>query len=54
MCFVRRPDLSPASFKNAPTAETSGFLPFFYDWKKEYDGGVVDGAEWRENRLKFI
>ena len=46
--------ISPASFKNAPTLEKSGFLPFFYDWKKEYDGGVVDGAEWRENRLKFI
>jgi inner membrane protein len=22
--------LSPASFKNAPTLETSGFLPFFF------------------------
>ena len=46
--------LSPASFKNAPAAETSGFIPFFYDWKKEYDSGIVDGAEWKENRLKFI
>jgi inner membrane protein len=46
--------LSPASFKNVPTLETSGFLPFFYDWKKEYDGGVVDGAEWKENRFRFI
>ena len=46
--------LSPASFKNAPTLETSGFIPFFYDWKKEYDSGIVDGAEWKENRFKFI
>jgi inner membrane protein len=46
--------LSPASFKNAPTLETSGFIPFFYDWKKEYDGGIVDGEEWKENRFKFI
>jgi inner membrane protein len=34
--------------------ENSGFIPFFYDWKKEYDTGVVDGAEWKENRLKFL
>jgi inner membrane protein len=46
--------LSPTSFKNAPTLETSGFMPFFYDWKHEYDSGVVDGAEWKENRLKFL
>lgn len=45
---------SPTSFKNSPTAETSGFLPFFYDWHKEYESGIVDGAEWKENRLKFI
>lgn len=46
--------LSPTSFKNMPTVETSGFMPFFYDWKKEYDNGVVDGSEWKENRLKFL
>ena len=45
---------SPTSFKNSHDAETSGFMPFFYDWKKEYDNGVVDGSEWKENRLKFI
>ena len=45
---------SPTSFKNSHDVETSGFMPFFYDWKKEYDSGVVDGAEWKENRLKFL
>jgi hypothetical protein len=45
---------SPSSFKNAQTPDLSGFVPFFYDWKKEYDDGVIDGAEWKENRLKFI
>lgn len=34
--------------------EIGGFIPFFYDWKKEYDSGVVDGAEWKDNRLKFL
>ena len=45
---------SPTSFKNSHDAETSGFMPFFYDWKKEYDSGIVDGSEWKENRLKFL
>ncbi len=46
--------LSPTSFKNSHDVESSGFMPFFYDWKKEYDSGVVDGSEWKENRLKFL
>ena len=45
---------SPTSFKNSHDVETSGFMPFFYDWKKEYDSGVVEGSEWKENRLKFL
>ena len=45
---------SPTSFKNSHDSETSGFMPFFYDWKKEYDNGIVDGSEWKENRLKFL
>lgn len=45
---------SPTSFKNSYEVGTSGFMPFFYDWKKEYDTGIVDGSEWKENRLKFL
>ncbi len=32
----------------------SGFIPFFYDWKKLYEDGLIDGKEWRDNRTKFI
>lgn len=32
----------------------SGWYPFFYDWAGLYNGGVVDGAEWRANRFRFF
>lgn len=32
----------------------SGFIPFFYDWKGEYEAGLIDGREWKDNRLKFF
>lgn len=31
-----------------------GFIPFFYDWKGYYDDGLIDGREWKDNRLKFF
>lgn len=35
-------------------ARENGFIPFFFDWKKFYDEGLVDGAEWKKNRLNFF
>jgi inner membrane protein len=32
----------------------SAWYPFFYDWSGLYDGGVIDGAEWRANRFRFL
>ena len=32
----------------------SGFYPFFYNWQELYNAGVMDGSEWRANRLKFF
>lgn len=34
-------------------AET-GFLPFMYDHKGNYESGLIDGKEWKDNRLKFF
>lgn len=36
-----------------PQKEES-FIPFFYDWKGHYDNGLIDGKEWKDNRLKFF
>jgi len=35
-------------------AFTQEFAPFFYNWGELYDTGVIDGAEWKANRFKFI
>jgi inner membrane protein len=32
----------------------SGFIPFFYNWEKHYENGLIDGHEWRTNRYDFI
>jgi len=32
----------------------SDFFPFFYNWQGMYEEGLIDGAEWKANRLKFI
>ena len=32
----------------------AGFLPFFRDWPGLYQGGLVDGAEWRAHRFEFF
>ena len=40
--------------QNGTQQNTSGFIPFFYDYKKKYDEGLVDGSEWKENRFKLI
>lgn len=31
-----------------------GFLPFFYQWGKYYEKGVIDGFEWRAHRFDFV
>lgn len=31
-----------------------GFIPFFYEWGRYYDRGLIDGSEWKQNRWKFI
>jgi inner membrane protein len=40
-------------FSTGTTAE-NGFLPFFFEWWNYYDAGLIDGAEWRANRFKFL
>lgn len=32
----------------------SDFFPFFYNWGAMYQNGIIDGLEWKQNRLKFI
>ncbi len=49
-CFVM---YSPVKFGTAATIE-SGFIPFFYDHKGNYEKGLIDGKEWKDNRLKFF
>lgn len=34
--------------------DTGGFLPFFYDWAKYYENGLIDGAEWKANRFRIF
>lgn len=43
-----------ASHFQASNANGAGFVPFFYNWSKEYQEGVIDGSEWRENRFRLI
>lgn len=44
---------SPVKIGTANQIET-GFIPFFYDWKSDYEKGLIDGREWKDNRTKFI
>lgn len=30
------------------------FIPFFYDWSRLYEQGIIDGSEWRTNRFRFL
>ena len=32
----------------------SEFFPFFYNWGSLYEQGIIDGYEWKQNRLNFI
>jgi len=40
--------------RNPVGNDDAGFMPFMYDWKHQYDDGLIDGSEWKENRLKFL
>jgi inner membrane protein len=31
-----------------------GFFPFFYDWHDLYQEGLIDGAEWKANRFRWL
>ena len=31
-----------------------GWYPFFYNWGGLYEQGIIDGAEWKANRFKFL
>ena len=52
LCFVFIM-YSPSSFAIG-AANQSGFIPFFYDHRGNYEKGLIDGAEWKKNRLKFF
>lgn len=46
---------SPFKVGTAQTLDDeSGFLPFFYDHKGNYEQGLIDANEWKTNRLKFF
>lgn len=30
------------------------FVPFFYNWQDLYQQGLIDGAEWKQNRFKVF
>ena len=49
-CFVL---YSPVKIGTAAQKE-NGFIPFFFNWKKFYDAGLIDGAEWKKNRFNFF
>lgn len=34
--------------------ESSGFLPFFYDWADYFENGLIDGFEWKLNRFRIF
>jgi inner membrane protein len=51
MCFGLA-NYTPMSIKSDDSK--SSFIPFFYDWKGHYDDGLIDGREWKDNRLKFF
>jgi len=44
---------SPVKIGTAAEKE-NGFIPFFYNWKKFYEDGLIDGAEWKKNRFNFF
>jgi inner membrane protein len=31
-----------------------GFFPYFYDWQGFYQQGLIDGAEWKANRWRWL
>lgn len=31
-----------------------GFSPFFFDWPQLYQEGLIDGAEWKKNRFRWL
>jgi inner membrane protein len=41
----------------SPHAQNEGqkaFVPFMYNWEKLYDDGVIDGKEWKDNRMNVF
>lgn len=33
---------------------STGFIPYFFEWWDYYADGLIDAAEWKQNRFKFI
>jgi inner membrane protein len=31
-----------------------GFFPFFYDWRQLYQEELIDAAEWKVNRFRWL
>lgn len=31
-----------------------GFFPFFYDWHQLYQEGLINAAEWKANRFRWL
>lgn len=42
------------AFRFSGTDETRGFMPFFPDYFKKYDEGVIDAHELKENRFRWF
>ncbi len=39
---------------NITNLNEGGFQPFFYPWWEYYEQGIIDGSEWKKNRLKIF
>jgi inner membrane protein len=53
--FLVAGGIAAACFLIASQLHTvSDFFPFFYNWAELYQQGVIDGYEWKQNRLKFF
>lgn len=33
---------------------SNGFVPFFFDWERYYDEGLIDAKEWKDNRFRIL
>ena len=54
LCATIYINIGSINDRSKNTKSETGYIPFFFDYRKKYNDGIIDAIEWKRNRFKFF